>query len=100
MFQLNEAQFGQALTDCGLPDNPTQIVGRPFLFGSSHMIAGTVTSIGYGDKEGIALYVSSPRFQGVTIRRLKYVPGVVPNVWVVESTDENADRPVGTFKLL
>lgn len=98
---FDEKLFEDELEARGLPRNIAQIVGRPFLFGDgagedTHVIAGTVVSIGYGGKEGLALYVSSPRFKGVTIRRLK----CVGNVWCVESSDEKATRPVGTFKLL
>lgn len=98
---FDEERFRDALEACGLPRKPEQIVGRPFLFGDgcgddAHVIAGTVVSIGYGGKEGIALYVTSPRYKGLTIRRLQ----CVGKVWCVESTDKNATRPVGSFKLL
>jgi len=92
---LEEIMFYDALEAAGLPRDPTQVVGRPFLFGETvHVIAGTVTSIGWG-AEGIVLYVSSPRFQGLTIRRLRHTD----NSWCVETEDKSI-RPKGTFKLM
>lgn len=95
------AKVGEALAAIGLPEDPSRVVGRPFLFGNNaddgaHIIIGTVISIGYSDKEGIVLYVSSPRYKGVTIRRIR----CAKDMGCVESTDEQAAQPIGSFRLL
>lgn len=77
--------LSKALFQMGLPQNLKQIVGRLFTFADGdHLIAGTITSLGHGPKEGVVLYVSAPRFHGHNIWRLYKTND---GRWLVVSTD-------------
>lgn len=61
----------KALLAAELPASPKKIIGGSFLFiHGDHFIGGTIRSIGYGPSEGVLLYVTTPRFRGVDIRRI------------------------------
>lgn len=86
--------LSKALEDCGLPGDPKQIVGRPFVFGDDlHVISGTVTSI-HSSPGCLVLYVSSPRFGDQDIRSLVNVSGL----WCIAPIIKEAR--VGSFRLL
>ena len=77
MAMSTEAKFQpdflhEVLEEAGLLMFAERTVGKKFSFyGDGHFIAGTITSIGYGRKEGVVLYVSTPRYRGMDIRRLE-----------------------------
>lgn len=64
--------LGNELGKLGLPQDPREIVGRPLVFGDSdsHIICGTITSIGFGPEEGVSFRVSSPKFHGHNVKRI------------------------------
>ena len=60
----------RATTSVDLPWRPDSIVDRHFIFGDeSHVVIGTITSVGYGPREGMVLYVSAPRYRAMDIWR-------------------------------
>jgi len=86
----------RALNEADLPDNPQKVIGAAFLFvEGDHFIGGIIRSIGYGPTEGIILYVSTPRFRGMDIRRLCRRDGA----WVLEGA-ARGEYKEGDFILL
>lgn len=83
------------LAEAKLPTGVNDVVGRSFAFSQGlHLIAGTIKSIGYGVDEPLSLYVSTPRFRGIDIRRLERRQ----NEWVAVSPDGESVR-VGELQL-
>ena len=63
-----------ALENQGLPTNPEEIVGRKFMFfEGDHCVVGKVRALGFAPKEGVTLYVNTPRFKGGNIQCLKFI---------------------------
>jgi hypothetical protein len=66
------ATFGEALRLIGLPSEVKDIIGRVFVFADGdHSVVGTIISLGYGAEEGFSIYVSPPRFRGISIKNLQ-----------------------------
>ena len=84
-----------SLQEAGVKDEP---VGRRFIFhdNSGHHIIGTVTSSGGSEEEGVVLYVSAPRFGGVSILYLRYDPNQAS--WLGVGEGERTTK--GTFSLV
>lgn len=61
-----------------------RIIGSTFIFGNkdSHIIMGSIISIGYGPKEGLSLRVSSPKFKGQEIKKVTLKPDGVAMIEV------------------
>lgn len=96
-FATNALEFVKS------PWGPSEIIGKPFVFGDeAHFVIGTITSVGYGPREGVVLYVSAPRYRGMDIWRFSRKH----NEWVAwGKPEEHADKSnmqarTGTFVLL
>ncbi len=77
------------LMKAGLPGDPKKVQGATFVYNfEEHYIIGSITSIGFGPTEGVSLYVSAPRFQGMNIRRLIFSE----NTWRAQGNEPNESR--------
>lgn len=90
------AEVRPSLSSVGLPDDLRDVIGMKFLFvdAERHAIAGTVTSFGFSLKEGVKLYVSTPRFCGKNIKYLAAKGGRISAVTV------DAKMFFGSFRIL
>lgn len=85
----NEA-LNRKLKGMGLP--PVQVVqGASFTFGEdTSVISGFVRAVGYSEKEGAVLYITSPKYKG------KKVPHITPfslgesELWATTPSNESA----------
>ena len=77
---------------------PSELIGASFVFGDvledgPHLVGGKVTSFGYGPKEGLRLYVTTPRFKGEEIKRLERKNGI----WTAISTKDREIKGILVF---
>lgn len=104
-MHFDETKFCEALAASGLPKDPTQVIGRHFMFGyGPHIIAGTVIGIKFDERDGIAsvaqhitLYVSTPEYRNLELRRLSCLQD---GVWAIDPTLPMETHNTGSFKLL
>lgn len=64
-----------------------ELIGANYWFSdenAEHDIGGSIVSWGYGPKEGLTLYITSPRFKGITVKRLAHDEGG----WYLEPHNE------------